>query len=169
MAVARRCALVLLEDAYVRRDRVALVAFRERTARLVLPPTDRPERVHRALEGLRCGGTTPLAAGLELADRILDRARRSGAPSVLLLVSDGRANVGSRRGEEALQREVAAAARSVARRGDVEVVYLDATEEGGDDRAARRLVGLLEGRRITLWRLLHAGVEPAEAVRRAVT
>jgi len=82
-----------LADCYVRRDRVALLAFRGQGAELVLPPTRSLVRAKRCLAALPGGGGTPLASGLDAA-RVLaeDVARRGGTPLVVLL-TDGRANV----------------------------------------------------------------------------
>jgi magnesium chelatase subunit D len=58
---------LLLAECYVRRDRVALIAFRGRSAELVLPPTRSLARAKRSLAGLPGGGGTPLATALETA------------------------------------------------------------------------------------------------------
>jgi magnesium chelatase subunit D len=65
---------LLLTDCYVRRDHVALIAFRGRDATLSLPPTRSLARAKRCLAGLPGGGATPLATGIE-------RPRRWPTPS----------------------------------------------------------------------------------------
>ena len=67
---------LLLVDCYVRRDSVALIAFRGKTAELVLPPTRSLARAKRVLAGLPGGGGTPIASGLEAALALADRVRR---------------------------------------------------------------------------------------------
>ena len=52
---------LLLADCYVRRDEVALIAFRGRTAELILPPTRSLTRAKRSLAALPGGGGTPLS------------------------------------------------------------------------------------------------------------
>lgn len=83
----------LLRRSYVRRDRVALVSFREGAAEILLTQSRAPSRARRLLEALPCGGATPLAAGLL---RALEIARgASGVETtrvVLVLFTDGRAN-----------------------------------------------------------------------------
>jgi magnesium chelatase subunit D len=83
----------LLRQSYVRRDRVALVSFREGAAEILLPQSGAPSRARRILETLPCGGATPLAAGLL---RALEVARRAGGIEatrvVLVIFTDGRAN-----------------------------------------------------------------------------
>ncbi|HVF54821.1 MAG TPA: magnesium chelatase ATPase subunit I [Pyrinomonadaceae bacterium] len=92
----------LLRRSYVRRDRVALISFRERGAELLLAPCNSPARAKRMLDALPVGGATPLAAGLV---RALDVARRAGTEDVphvmLVLFTDGRANVALGDGDEA--------------------------------------------------------------------
>lgn len=94
---AKGALVVLLRQSYVRRDRVALVAFRERDAQLLLPPSQSSARARRLLDALPVGGATPLAAGLARALEIAERASRAGAQRIVLVVfTDGRANVSLR-------------------------------------------------------------------------
>jgi magnesium chelatase subunit D len=84
----------LLRQSYVRRDRVALISFRERSAELLLAPSAAPARAKRILDALPVGGATPLAAGLLRALEVAERARGAGARRIALVVfTDGRANV----------------------------------------------------------------------------
>jgi magnesium chelatase subunit D len=109
LAEAKGAVELLLADCYVRRDRVALVAFRGRGAELLLPPTRSLVRTKRSLAGLPGGGGTPLAAGIEAGLALADGVKRRGGTPLLVLLTDGRANVardGSggrvKAGEEAL-------------------------------------------------------------------
>lgn len=83
----------LLADCYVRRDRVALIAFRGKAAEILLPPTAALTRARRGLAGLPGGGGTPLAAGLESACALAQALRRRGETPLVVLMTDGRANV----------------------------------------------------------------------------
>ena len=110
LAEAKGAVELLLAEAYVRRDRVALVAFRGSGAELVLPPTRSLTRAKRGLSGLPGGGGTPLAAGIDAALNVALGVRRSGSRPVIVLLTDGRANVArsgeggrARAGAEALQ------------------------------------------------------------------
>ncbi|MCJ2056714.1 magnesium chelatase subunit D [Methylobacterium sp. J-048] len=110
LAEAKGAVELLLAEAYVRRDRVALVAFRGAGAELVLPPTRSLTRAKRGLSGLPGGGGTPLAAGIDAALNVALGVRRSGSRPVIVLLTDGRANVArsgeggrARAGAEALQ------------------------------------------------------------------
>ncbi len=93
LAEAKGAVELLLADCYVRRDKVAVVAFRGRTAELLLPPTRSLVRAKRALAGLPGGGGTPLAAALDAVNTLVDAARRRGDTPVVVLLTDGRANV----------------------------------------------------------------------------
>ena len=84
---------LLLADCYVRRDSVAVIAFRGAGAELLLPPTRSLVRAKRSLAGLPGGGGTPLAAGIDSAHALADAVRRRGATPVVVLLTDGRANI----------------------------------------------------------------------------
>ncbi|HEY4975215.1 MAG TPA: VWA domain-containing protein, partial [Steroidobacteraceae bacterium] len=84
---------LLLAECYVRRDQVAVVAFRGRGAELVLPPTRSLVRAKRSLAGLPGGGATPLAAGLALAHELAEQLRRRGLAPALVILTDGQANI----------------------------------------------------------------------------
>jgi magnesium chelatase subunit D len=93
LAEAKGAVELLLADCYVRRDSVAVIAFRGRGAELLLPPTRSLVRAKRALAGLPGGGGTPLAAAIDAAATLADAVRRRGATPVVVLLTDGRANV----------------------------------------------------------------------------
>ncbi len=84
----------LLRESYVRRDRVALVSFRERDAQTLLAPSTSAARARRILDALPVGGATPLPAALARVLEIARRARDAGARRIVhVLFTDGRANV----------------------------------------------------------------------------
>ncbi len=85
---------LLLADCYVRRDSVALIAFRGQSAEIVLPPTRSTARARRRLAGLPGGGGTPLASALDAGLALADQIRRKGRSPLVVLMTDGRANVG---------------------------------------------------------------------------
>jgi len=96
MSAVKGAVLSLLNDAYQRRDKVALISFRGEGARILLPPTSSVGLATSRLEDLPTGGRTPLAAGIEKAAHVLkreelrDRERRP----LLVLLTDGRATAG---------------------------------------------------------------------------
>lgn len=84
---------LLLNDCYVRRDQVALIAFRGQAAESLLPPTRALARVKRSLRALPGGGGTPLASGLDAARLMATAERNHGRKPTVVLLTDGRANV----------------------------------------------------------------------------
>jgi len=85
---------LLLADCYIRRDQVALIAFRGQGAQLLLAPTRSLARARRELAQLPGGGGTPLASGLKMALGLVDQAVRDGLAVSLVIMTDGQANVG---------------------------------------------------------------------------
>ena len=102
----------LLRDAYQRRDKVAVITFRQQDATVLLPPTSSVHIAGRRLARFDTGGKTPLAQGLLAArdvvvrEKARDRARRS----LVVVLTDGRATGGP----DPLGRARVAAARLVA-------------------------------------------------------
>jgi magnesium chelatase subunit D len=93
LAEAKGAVELLLADCYVRRDQVALIGFRGAGADLLLPPTRSLTRAKRSLADLPGGGGTPVAAALDAARLLaLGLARRGPQPLVVML-TDGRANI----------------------------------------------------------------------------
>ncbi|MCU0919093.1 MAG: magnesium chelatase subunit D [Burkholderiaceae bacterium] len=93
LAEAKGAVNLLLAECYVRRDQVGVIAFRGRSADVLLPPTRSLVRAKRSLAELPGGGGTPLAAGLQAALAMAALVRRAGAVPVVVLLTDGRANV----------------------------------------------------------------------------
>jgi magnesium chelatase subunit D len=119
LAEAKGAVELLLADCYVRRDRVAVIAFRGRAAELLLPPTRSLVRAKRALAGLPGGGGTPLAAAIDAAAELARSVRRHGQTPLLVLLTDGRANVArdGSGGRERAADDARAAARRLAADG----------------------------------------------------
>jgi magnesium chelatase subunit D len=93
MAEAKGAVEYVLADCYVRRDRVALIAFRGKTADVLLPPTRSLQRARRSLADLPGGGGTPLPAAIDTALAMAESVRRSGGTPILVFLTDGRANI----------------------------------------------------------------------------
>jgi magnesium chelatase subunit D len=93
LAEAKGAIELLLAECYVRRDQVAVAAFRGRGAQLILPPTRSLVRAKRSLAQLAGGGATPLAAGLDLGRELADQLRRRGLTPTVVVLTDGQANV----------------------------------------------------------------------------
>jgi magnesium chelatase subunit D len=125
MRTAKGVVLELLRDSYQHRDEVAFVAFAGDDADVLLPPTDSVSLAARHLKELPSGDRTPLPAGLETARAVLERSTSEAA--VVVLVTDGRANVADGSPTEATRE----AARRLGSIGP-ELVVVDA---GDDSRA----------------------------------
>jgi magnesium chelatase subunit D len=109
LAEAKGAVELMLADCYVRRDQVALISFRNKTADLLLPPTRSLARAKRCLAAMPAGGGTPLATGLNAAAQLAASITARGGVVALVLMTDGRANIAldgapgrARAGEEAL-------------------------------------------------------------------
>ena len=87
--------LSLLMDAYQKRDKVAMVAFKGDSAEVLLSPTSSIELAHKLLEELPVGGKTPLCHGISLGYQIIQSYFRKDPHiyPLLILISDGKANV----------------------------------------------------------------------------
>jgi magnesium chelatase subunit D len=107
-AVTEAC-VALLRDAYQRRDRVAVVAFRGTQAEVAVPPTRSVDVAVRRLAQLRTGGRTPLAEGLRSTHDVIALARRREPQrrAIVVLLTDGRATSGP----DAVTRALSAANR----------------------------------------------------------
>ena len=112
MAAVSGATLSLLRDAYQRRDKVAVITFRQHEARLLLPPTSSAHIAGRRLARFDTGGKTPLAEGLLAAHQLIirEKARDRARRSLVVVLTDGRATGGP----DPLGRSRAAAARLVA-------------------------------------------------------
>ena len=97
MESAKGAVLSLLLDSYQQRDKVGMVAFRGNQADVLLPLCSSTDLAYKKLKELPTGGRTPLFAGLERGINLLlnEKQKDEGAIPILLLISDGRANVSS--------------------------------------------------------------------------
>lgn len=93
MAEAKGAVELLLADAYSRRDEVGLIAFRGTTAEVLLPPTRAIAAAKRALAALPGGGSTPLASAIDRAREMAALARRGGNDTIVVFLTDARANI----------------------------------------------------------------------------
>ena len=161
MKMVKGAVLALLREAYQKRDRVGLIAFRRTSAETLLPMTRSVELAEKALRSLPTGGKTPLAEGLAAALKMMDElARKEGAETVLVLVTDGRTNVSAagKAKEEALR-----TAEEIARR-DAHCIVLDTEKSFPKVGLAPEIAQRMNAGYATLERLCAEGV--LEVVRR---
>ena len=93
LAEAKGAVEQLLADCYIRRDEVAMIALRGRSADVVLPPTRSLVRAKRNLAALPGGGGTPLATGFAAVNEMALSIRRKGMTPLIVVMTDGVANV----------------------------------------------------------------------------
>jgi magnesium chelatase subunit D len=157
MQYAKSASLGLLRDAHRRRDRVAMVAFQNDRAELVLPPTNNVDIAERRLRFLPSGGRTPLASGLELARATIDRTlqKHQAVTPVIVLVSDGKANVGL--GGHGPWKSAITQAKAIRQRS-WPCLVVDVDNRGGATGLARALATELNGRLLSFG----AGKGPVE-------
>lgn len=101
MVETKGAILSLLLDAYQKRDRIGMVAFKGNAAETLLPPTSSVEMAHKLLEELPTGGKTPLSAGLIKAYEVA-KAHLYKDPNIsplLIIISDGKGNVSTGAGK----------------------------------------------------------------------
>ena len=94
LAEAKGAVELLLTQSYARRDQVCVIGFRGTTAEVLLPPTKSLVRAKRSLADLPGGGGTPLAKAIEQSLQVALSEKRLGHSPSLVMLSDGRPNVG---------------------------------------------------------------------------
>ncbi len=116
LAEAKGAVELLLADCYARRDQVALIAFRDTQAELLLPPTRSLVRAKKTLAALPGGGATPMASALDLTRDMAERAGKQGTTMQYVILTDGAANVArdGTRSREAGTADALVAARMLA-------------------------------------------------------
>lgn len=116
MTAAKGAVMALLTTAYQKRDKVALIAFRDKNAEILLSPTASISLARDRLRELPTGGTTPLADALIKARQMVStaRSRDPRIRPVLVLISDGEATVPHQQDRDPVEEclELAAAMRS---------------------------------------------------------
>ncbi|WP_035641255.1 VWA domain-containing protein, partial [Bradyrhizobium sp. ORS 375] len=139
---------LLLAECYIRRDEVALIAFRGRTAELLLPPTRSLTRAKRSLAGLPGGGGTPLSAAIFAATELALAVKAKGQAPTIVLMTDGRANVArDGGGRSEAEAEALIAAKQLALTG-IPVVLVDSSPRPQDKAA--QLAGAMHARYVAL-------------------
>jgi magnesium chelatase subunit D len=95
ISIAKHILKTLIEEAYVKRTFVSLIAFRGMDAVVVTEPTRNLEAIFRSLEEIPVGGSTPFTAALLKALNYFKTFKRvfKEPKMVLHIISDGRANV----------------------------------------------------------------------------
>jgi magnesium chelatase subunit D len=168
MAQAKGALARILQQAYLHRDKVALVSFRGEKADTLLAPTRSLERAKSLIDSLPAGGGTPIAAGLVRALEMANSARLRGMSQVMVVVmTDGRANVLSRASsrvdridQDAINEELRQIGR-IMRSGAIQSVVIDTKSRFVSSGEARNLADMLGGKYLYLPRAGAAGIHKA--------
>lgn len=147
MEAVKGTVLALLLDAYQRRDRVALVTFRDDEATVTLRPTGSVEVARTRLAELPTGGRTPLADGIDTALRVARSPASATHQPLLVLISDCRATSGPD-GDDPMAAALRAAA--AVRTAGVRAVVVDAEDAPARLGLARRVADAMGARYLRL-------------------
>ena len=134
MSVVKGVVLSLLKDAYINHTLVALVAFRNQTAKTLLEPTRSSTRALHVLTALRTGGKTPLNAALVQGVQVIDRFMKA-TPHVrahLIIITDGKGNIACNGScdREYIKAEYDSFVGSLAQRNDIHILCVDSEPPG---------------------------------------
>lgn len=131
MVEAKGAVLSLLKDAYVKRDKIAMVTFRGTDAQVVLPPTRSAERGYRLLQQIQTGGKTPLNAGITKALTVIQSQLRQQPElmPMLIVITDGKGNVSIDGGKKPMQ-ELLEIGEKVSKIPQIETMVIDIERSG---------------------------------------
>ncbi|WP_434480309.1 magnesium chelatase subunit D [Gemmatimonas sp.] len=149
LAEAKGAVELLLAETYARRDRVSLIAFRGQGTALLLPPTRALARAKKVLAALPGGGGTPVAHAIDAALEQAIAARRAGSAALIVVMSDGRANIardGSPGRKQAELDALSAGARFAAQQ--IPAMFVDTSVRG--ELVARRIAEAMKARYLLL-------------------
>ena len=140
---------LLLAESYARRDRVCLIAFRGAGTDMLLPPTRALARAKRVLAALPGGGGTPMATAIDVGLQQALATRRDGSSPLVVVLSDGRANIArdGTPGRPGAERDALAAAAVFAQFG-ISALFVDTSPRG--EAVARRIADAMRARYVFL-------------------
>lgn len=149
LAEAKGAVELLLAETYARRDRVSLIAFRGQGTDVLLPPTRALARAKKVLAALPGGGGTPMAHAIDAAVAQVIATRRGGSAPLVVMMSDGRANIardGTPGRKQAELDALAAGARFALHR--IPAMFVDTSPRG--EVMARRIAESMQARYLLL-------------------
>lgn len=149
LAEAKGAVELLLAETYARRDRVSLLAFRGQGTEVLLPPTRALARAKKVLAALPGGGGTPLANAIDAALEQALGTRRAGSAPLVVMMTDGRANIardGTPGRKQAELDALSAGARFAAQH--IPAMFVDTSPRG--EVVARRVAEAMKARYILL-------------------
>src|SRR5665648_101362 len=130
MVETKSAILSLLLDAYQKRDRIGMVAFKGTSAELLLPPTNSVELAHKLLGELPTGGKTPLSFGLAKAYEVakVQLLKDPNISPLLIVITDGKGNVSI--GSEKPFKEALKAAEIIQEEARIKSIVIDVEKKG---------------------------------------
>jgi magnesium chelatase subunit D len=144
MKAAKGAVLAILRKAHQSRSEAALIAFGGPTATLVLPPTSSLATAESALEHLPAGGATPFADSLLRAWQLIrsERLKNPRVRPILVIISDGEANVPISAGSEPLEELESLAEKFV--HDQIPAVFIDAAPQKKGGSEMQRIAGMMQ-------------------------
>lgn len=153
MRAVKGAIFYMLQEAYQKRDRVGMIAFRRQRAEVLLPITRSVDLAQKCLAELPTGGKTPLADGLAMSLQTLSMLNKhdSELEPILVLVTDGRANATEENGGD----PVASAIKMAERIGKAKItsVVIDTESDFIKLGLAKRVAAAMGANYYTLQRL----------------
>lgn len=149
LAEAKGAVELLLAESYARRDRVSLLAFRGQGTDVLLPPTRALARAKKVLAALPGGGGTPMALAIDTALEQAIGIRRGGSAPLVVMLTDGRANIardGSPGRQQAERDALAAGGRFASQH--IPALFVDTSPRG--EAVARRIAESMKARYVVL-------------------
>jgi len=130
MSASKGAIMSLLLDAYQKRDKVAMVTFRQQEAWVNLPPTTSVELAGKLLAEMPVGGRTPLSAGLVKGYELMKihLLKEPEARPMAILITDGRGNVPL--GNQSPVKESLALAEKMAEEKRIQFIVVDSESQG---------------------------------------
>ena len=130
MSASKGAIMSLLLDAYQKRDKVAMVTFRQQEAWVNLPPTTSVELAGKLLAEMPVGGRTPLSAGLVKGYELMKihLLKEPEARPMAIIITDGRGNVPL--GNQSPVKESLALAEKMAEEKRIQFIMVDSESQG---------------------------------------
>jgi magnesium chelatase subunit D len=149
LSEAKGAVEMLLAESYARRDRVSLIAFRGQGTELLLPPTRALARAKKVLAALPGGGGTPLAHAIDAALEQALAAKRAGSAPLVVMLTDGRANIArdGAPGRPGAERDALMASARFAQQS-IPAMFVDTSSRG--EPVARRVAEAMRARYVLL-------------------
>jgi magnesium chelatase subunit D len=158
MKAAKGAVLAILRKAHQNRSETAMVAFGGQSATLILPPTSSVAAAQSALESLPAGGGTPFADSLSQAWQLIrsERMKNPAVRPILVVISDGEANVPISSGAEPLE-EVESLAEIISR-DQIATIFIDAAVEQKGEGEMKRIAAKMQASYISIRNLTASSV-----------